>query len=310
MRVFHGLEQATQENQRFAVAIGNFDGCHLGHVALITRLRQAAKKHQLPSLVLTFYPHPVEVLNPQKKLKRLTTTSEKLSCFEALGVEYVLVEAFNEKLAQLSPQAFFEAYLDKGLKAKSLHVGFNFSFGKNRSGSTETLQSFCEKTGTELEITPAFQKDGERVSSSLIRQLVEWGEVEKAEQYLGRPYSMLGQIAHGDGRGLKMGFPTANLRYPADKVLPKRGVYVTRAIWQKQAFLSVTNVGVRPTYGQEETLHVEAHLLNCDAKLYDEFIQLDFLRRLRDEKKFASEEELVAQIKEDVARAKKEFPSV
>jgi riboflavin kinase/FMN adenylyltransferase len=219
-------------------------------------------------------------------------------------VDLVLVEPFTRDLAALSPESFFDRYLVEGLKAKSLHVGFDFMFGRGRAGNTQVLEDLSKNRAIELQVESPIQLRGERISSSRIRDLIREGEVGDAADFLGRPYSLGGQVVHGDHRGAGLGFPTANLHYPAEKVLPLNGVYVTRAIWQKQTFLSVTNVGVRPTFDTHDGPTVEVHLLDFGARLYDELIQLEFLARIRDEKRFASVEALKRQIQSDVKYAR------
>jgi len=301
MQVFHRLEDASSHISSSVVAIGNFDGCHLGHRSLIQAMVNFAKSKNRPAVVLTFYPHPVEVLKPGKPLQRLTTTSEKLALMETLGVDAVLVEKFDLDLAKQSPEEFFEHYLIKGLKAKGIYVGFNFHFGKDRAGNPEVLKKLCEKHKIEIDVAEPFEWDGVKVSSSTIRELIKDGDVVSAEQYLGRPYSVTGQVVTGDKRGADLGFPTANLKIPSEKTLPKTGVYVTRALWQKQDFRSVTNIGNRPTFHPNETHQtMEVHLIEFKQNLYDEFVELEFLERIRGEKKFDSVEALKMQIAKDV----------
>jgi len=306
MQVFHSLAEASKDLESSIVAIGNFDGFHLGHRSLIKAMVKYAKSQNTKASVLTFYPHPVEVLNPTKPLQRLTTTSEKLSLIEGLGVDLVLVEKFNLDLARLTPEEFFKKYLVDGLSAKAVHVGFNFYFGKDRSGDTRVLGELCAKFGIHLEVAKPFEEQGVKVSSSAIRRLLEDGDVVGAAQYLGRPYSLAGQVVRGDHRGRELGFPTANLKVPSEKILPKSGVYVTCAAWQKQRFSSVTNVGVRPTFQSSPAGQtVEAHLLDFGQELYDEFVELEFVERIRDEKKFESAEALKSQIAEDIKTARR-----
>ncbi len=305
MQVFHRLAEVTPLLAKSAVAIGNFDGVHLGHRALLGRMVEIAKRDGATPVVLTFFPHPVEVLNPAKKLERLTTASEKLMQLESVGVELVLVEKFDLALASLEARDFFLRYLADGLKATSVHVGFNFNFGKDRRGNTELLASLCAGKKIELHVEQPFEKDGMKVDSSTIRKIVREGDMGEAAKLLGRPYSILGQVMHGDHRGTQLGFPTANLHFPNEKVLPRNGVYVTRTHWQRQVFKSVTNVGVRPTVGDGQlAARVEVHLLDFNARLYDEFLQVEFLERLRDEKKFESLEALKIQIRADAESAR------
>ena len=312
MEVFHQLQDVAVGTRRTSVAIGNFDGLHLGHVALINQMLTHARESGAIPAVLTFFPHPVEVLRPSQPLERLTTGSEKLALLERAGVELVLVAKFDSHLAALSPEDFFTNYLAEGLRADSVHVGFNFRFGKGRAGDTRVLGELCAARGIGLHVEPPVELDGVKVSSTTIRKLLAEGNVAQAARLLGRRYSVSGQVQPGDGRGHQLGFPTANLHCPAEKLLPMNGVYVTRAVWQKQSFLSVTNVGIRPTFqspGAAPTravpAHVEVHVLDFSSRLYDEFVELQFCERIRDEKKFDSIEALKRQIASDVATARK-----
>jgi riboflavin kinase / FMN adenylyltransferase len=303
MKVFHKLEEIAVEVAPRAVAIGNFDGVHRGHQALLAGMQEAAVATGATPAVLTFYPHPVEVLRPGTKLERLTTTEEKLAFLEKLGIGAVLVAKFDQALADLTPEEFFRRYLAEGLRATSVHVGFNFSFGKRRAGNTEVLGRLCAERKIDLRVQQPFLLDGVKVDSTDIRRRLTEGDVEGAAHWLGRPYSLSGRVAHGDHRGTALGFPTANVSFPWDKVLPKNGVYLTRARWQRQPYRSVTNVGVRPTFAGAEA-RVEVHLLEMAARLYDESLRVEFLARLRDEVKFDSVDALKAQIRADVEAAR------
>lgn len=311
MEVFHKLQDVVLAGRRTSVAIGNFDGLHLGHAALLGSMLEHARRTQSVPAVLTFYPHPVEVLRPAQPLERLTTASEKLTLLERAGVELVLVAKFDSQLASLTPSQFFENYLANGLGARSVHVGFNFCFGKSRAGDTQVLGELCASRGIVLQVQTAVQLGGTKVSSSAIRKLVAEGNVTEAARLLGRHYSINGLVQPGDGRGHQLGFPTANLHCSAEKQLPKNGVYVTQAIWQKQSFRSVCNVGVRPTFqttGAPASRSVEVHVLDFNSRLYDEFIELQFCERIRDEKKFESVDALKKQIAADVETARNFTP--
>lgn len=309
MEVFHKLSEFTPPSGSTSIAIGNFDGCHIGHLALLDSMLATAKKEATCATVLTFFPHPVEVLKPNQPLQRLMTTSEKLAVFEKKGIQKVLVAPFDKSLAAMPAEEFYESYLKVGMKAKSLHVGDDFNFGHQKKGNTTILADWCKRDGIELSILPQVEKAGERVSSSRIRTLLREGEMEKANQFLTRPYSLSGEVVHGYGRGHGIGVPTANLRFPADKLLPQYGVYVTESVWQKQRFLSVCNVGIRPTFEEKNPVAptVEVHFLKMKASLYGEFVQLNFLSRLREEIKFSSVDELKAQIQKDILRAETIF---
>lgn len=308
MHVYHELSDIASRTGLTSIAIGNFDGVHLGHRSLISAMLQRARTEKLCPTVLTFYPHPVELLKPHKKLARLTTTSEKLALLESLGVEQVLVARFDVELSQLSPQMFFDSYLKDGLRGRSIHVGFNFCFGKDRAGDTQTLRALSDKNGIFLEVEEQVNADGERVSSSGIRNYLCEGNVSHAAKLLGRPYCITGQVVKGDQRGRTIGFPTANLRCPHDKALPQNGVYFTKVLWQKEELKAVTNVGVRPTFTQEGAPPIiEVHILDFDSQIYDEFLTVEFIGRLRPEKKFSGIDELKHQITKDIELARKSF---
>jgi riboflavin kinase / FMN adenylyltransferase len=311
MQVAHKLGDIPAELQATSVAIGNFDGCHLGHLRLLKAMLAESEKLGTRSAVLTFFPHPVEVLNPGTPLTRLMTASEKLVFLERLGVDFVLVAPFTTQLAELDPKDFFDTYLVQGLRAKSIHVGTNFRFGHRRLGDTDKLGALSREAGVRLGVVPTVLIGDVKVSSSTIRSLIAQGDVIAAKNLLGRPYSLLGQVSHGDHRGQSLGFPTANLHCPDDKLLPENGVYVTRAIWQKQMFRSVTNVGTRPTFTGKIAMRprVEVHVLDFNTRLYDEFIEVEFFEKIRPEMKFTSIDALKEQIARDaaMARASKSF---
>jgi len=305
MRVFNSLDEIPKSSQRAAVAIGNFDGVHRGHQKILSHMLEASHEAELIPTVLTFHPHPVEVLRPGTKLERITTTEEKLALFKQYGVKQVLVQNFGAELAALSPEDFFQRFLANGLRAASLHVGYDFHFGAKRAGDTQALEKLCSASSMELQVEPPFELGPFRISSSLIREALRLGEVVKAADYLGRSYAMSGKIIEGDKRGRQLGYPTANLDYPAEKVLPKYGVYLTLATWKEDVYGAVTNIGVRPTFGGAAGRpSVETHLLDFDSSLYDETLTIDFVDRIRDEKKFDSVDALKRQIEADVARAK------
>lgn len=305
LKVYHKLNQLPADISETAVAIGNFDGIHLGHRSVLRNVVETAKRRSLTPSVLTFFPHPLHFLKPEVKLEALTTFKEKLELLEQAGIEIVLATPFDKDLASLSPEDFFLRFLKNGLKASSVHIGTDFCFGKNRSGNTETLKGFASKEKIEVHLEPPFLLDGERVSSSNIRKAIQQGAADSARKFLGRPYSVGGPVVHGDGRGKTIGIPTANILFPAEKVLPKSGVYVTEVLWQKQVYKSVTNVGTRPTFESKSPhLTVETHILDFTHRIYDEYLELRFLKFIRDEKRFENLEALVAQIRLDVESAR------
>ena len=269
------------------VAVGEFDGVHLGHREVIAGA----------DTVLTFDPHPLTVIRPEAAPRLLTSLEVKAELVAALGVSELIVIPFDEHFAAQEPAAFIEQILVGRLHATHVSVGENFRFGHDAAGDTALL-SADPRFGTR--VVRLVEADGEIVSSSHIRALVSAGEVDHAARFLGAPFQMRGEVVHGDRRGRELGYPTANLIPDERLVCPGHGVYVARA---GEACAAV-NVGVRPTFGMGLSLLVEAYLLDFDADLYGEALRLDFLCRLRGERRFDSAAELVAQMTLDVARAR------
>ena len=301
MKVYHSLEGVPEASGPSSIAIGNFDGVHLGHQALLTAMLEQAKLRGVLATVVTFFPHPAEVLNPDRPVERLSSPEEKLSLLEEMGVDRVLVIPFSRDIAAMEPETFYQNFLRSRLCAVSIHVGFNFRFGRNRRGTTDLLKELGAKESVDVMVQPPFEVANERVSSTLIRNLIRSGKVDEVLPYLGRPYSLSSQVVRGDGRGRQLGYPTANLKPRPGKILPKLGVYAARGVWQKQAFFAAANLGIRPTIAQgASSVALEVHLLDFEAQLYGELIRVEFLKRVRDEMKFASVEELKSQIARDV----------
>jgi len=289
-----------------AVAIGNLDGVHLGHQALVHSALRSAHSRGGKACVLTFSPHPQEVLHPQTTGHRLTTDLEKKQLLLALGVDRVEFLRFDAALAALSPQAFFEAYLAQGLGAYSLHVGADFRFGARRQGDTQLLQSLAEASGRQVQILPAVEQGGERISSTRIRGCLEKGDVRQAAQLLGRPYVVAGPVEAGAGRGKTLGIPTANVAYPTVKAIPADGVYAGRVMVGGVSHLAVANLGRRPTFEADrpEVAVLEAHLLDFGGSLYGQIVEFEFMERVREERRFSGVAELKAQIALDIARVR------
>lgn len=283
-----------------ALTIGAFDGIHLGHKALFKETLKIAKDFDVVPLVVTFDPHPRRVIQPHISFKLLTTLEEKLALIEKEGFEKVAIIPFTRSLSELSPDLFVEKYLVDALKARFVIVGFNFRFGKNRAGDTEFLKKLGEKYQFQVRVVPPVIVDEKRVSSSFIRELISKGEVEKAALLLGRPYFLTGKVIKGKGRGKLLGFPTANLLVPEEKLIPARGVYAVWAYVSAQKYKGALNIGFNPTFGERE-LSIEVHLLNFNSSkdLYGESLHIEFIKYIRPEKKFASIEELKNQIEKD-----------
>ncbi len=290
-----------------AVAVGNLDGFHLGHQALVASARKAAESSGSLPAVLTFSPHPQEVLLPSPEGHRLTTDSEKFELLEQAGVRLLLALPFDLALAAQSAESFFNATLRNGLRASSIHVGNDFRFGKQRSGDTQALEALGAQSSIAVHVIPPVEADGQRISSSRIREALKAGWVAEAAKLLGRPYFLMGRVEAGAGRGRQLGFPTANLAYAAEKFSPQHGVYATRAVWKGRAIASVSNYGLRPTFtaaGAPQPV-LETHLLDFNEDVYGETLRIEFIERIRDEKRFDGIEALRRQVTSDVDTARK-----
>lgn len=285
------------------IAIGEFDGIHLGHQDVIRRAIEIARSKGLPAALMTFHPHPREVLGKEQYSQYITPLSEKLSLLEKTGVDRVYVVTFDEAFSQVRPDQFVHRVLNE-LRIDSVVVGFDFKFGYRGEGTAETLR---ELGGRELhvEIVPPFHQDGEKVSSTLVREQLESGGIEKTSQLLGRNYSVCGTVVRGDGRGRTIGFPTANIELSEPYIVPKTGVYAVEVTVRQKRYYGVMNIGYKPTFQTgEHAVTLEVHIFDFDEMIYDEPISVRFNAYLRPERKFGSKDELVDQIHRDAEQAK------
>jgi len=287
-----------------AVTIGVYDGVHLGHQTLLADLSARARAmgvHQ--RAVLTFDRHPLALVSPERVPRLLTTIEQRLEIFESLEVELVGVLPF-EQVREMHPVEFIHQVLLDALGARLIVVGTNFRFGLDRAGDVAALQKEGSRHGFEVEAVELLRGAGTAMSSSAIRSLLGEGDVEGAARALGRPFELRGVVVTGDGRGHTIGFPTANLAFSEELVVPARGVYAVGVSLGDISVPGLANVGVRPTFGGE-SLTVEVHLLGFDGDLYGQALGVSFLHRLRDEQSFAGADELVSQINRDVEEARK-----
>lgn len=281
-----------------AVALGSFDGVHRGHEALLRACVEEAQERELMSVVYTFLNHPGTLFGRQVKL--LTTPSEKAARFEELGLDAVVFGRFDEAFAALSPEQFVREYLRDRLGARVCVCGFHYRFGAGGAGDAALLRKLCSAEGIDVRVIEPVTDKGELISSSGIRALCEAGEVARARELLGRPYSLLSRVLEGKKLGRKLGFPTINQSFPPDAVIPRKGVYETRLDLGGESYRGVTNVGCRPTV-EGEGINAETHILDFSGDLYGRVIRISFLRMLRPERKFDTLEELRAQIARDRA---------
>ena len=286
-----------------AVAIGNFDGVHRGHARIIERLLTVARELSGPALVFTFDPHPARLLHPEQAPAPLCWADRKAELLAALGVDAVLVYPTTLAFLRMEARQFFDQVLCGRLRAQCIVEGRNFFFGHNREGTVEVLRKFCDQAGTRLEVVDSLEIDGRTVSSSLVRRLVAAGQVDQVRHMLTQPYCIRGRVIHGAGRGDGLGFPTANIE-GIDTLLPGEGVYAGGVWVAGQRHLAAIAIGPNPTF-HEQTLKIEAFLLDYRGNLYGQTVEVGFLARLRNIMQFASVEELIRQMADDVERTRK-----
>jgi len=289
-----------------AVTIGVFDGVHRGHQHLVGLLLQHAHQEGLASVAVTFNPHPRAVLRPGAAISYLTSLEERVELLQALGLDAVAVLPFTSELAQLSARDFLSLLVEE-LQMKLLVVGPDFALGRNREGTVGFLRSASETMGFRVEVAALLVEDGEKVGSSSVRYALTQGDVEQVARLLGRPFSLRGPIVRGARRGRSIGFPTANIALGPDRALPTFGIYITRAYLGENAHLSCTSIGVRPTFDAEATPTVETYILDFDGNIYGQELRIELLHRLRDELKFDSVDDLVAQMHRDIESTREYF---
>jgi riboflavin kinase/FMN adenylyltransferase len=285
--------------------IGNYDGVHRGHRIILNDVVAAAGSRDTTSLLITFDPHPLEVVAPERRPQLLQTRGQKLESLEGTGLDAVLILEFNTTLAAMTGEQFFDAVLDRSVDLAEVRIGENFRFGHDRAGGVELLTSIGARRGFQVGSVRPVELDGGIVSSSRIRQQIRDGQVESAAAMLGRPYTIRGEVTRGDGRGRKLRYPTANL-HTRNELLPGNGVYVTEVVTGAARQAAVSNVGTRPTFPGGATA-VETHLIDFEGNLYGERMEVRFLARIRDERQFADGAELSNQIARDLAAAEAFF---
>ncbi len=284
-----------------AVTVGSFDGVHLGHLAILDRLKGLAKTADLETTVITFDPHPQKVIGGERgrELRLLSTISEKLAVFKNEAIDRVVVIPFTRDFAGTSAEQFVRRLLVEQLKVREMVVGFNHQFGRGREGSFENLSRLAGEIGFNVHQVGPRDVDGETVSSTAIRGLLADGHIEKATAFLGRHYELSGTVIHGDGRGRQIGFPTANIQVLDDqKAVPGRGVYAVDVFIDNERYGGMMNIGIRPTF-EYDLLTLEVHVFSFNADLYGKTIRIAFKAFIREEKKFSGIEDLKRQLAED-----------
>jgi riboflavin kinase/FMN adenylyltransferase len=296
------LKEISTPFAKSAITLGNFDGLHLGHQELVRKVITRAKELGAYSIVVTFRPHPLKVLAPEKCPPLISIYEEKIRLFEKLGVDVLVKIPFTLEFAKMSPEDFVKGILCDLLGAKEIFVGFNYRFGRGREGNITTLKALGKKLGFTVREIEQVSLDGEVISSTKIRHLLRDGEVEHAARLLGRTYAITGIVIKGDGRGKNLGFPTANIA-PKHAIIPSHGVYAVRLSVRDRFYDGIANIGMRPTFGKN-ALAIEVHVFDFNEDIYGEEISLYFIGKIREEIKFNSSGELIHQINKDVETAR------
>lgn len=303
MQLVRGLHNLRPRHRGCVATIGNFDGVHRGHQAILARLRERAAELGLPSCVVIFEPQPREFFAPDKAPARLTRLREKLCLLEQQSIDQVLCLAFNRRLRELSAAEFVHAVLVEGLAVRHLEVGDDFRFGCDRAGDFDFLLRAGAAEGFSVEAATTIEVDGQRVSSTRLREVLARGDLQAAQALLGRPFSLTGRIVHGQKLGRQLGAPTANVQLKR-RSTPLSGVYMVSLVLDGSPHPGVANIGMRPSVRSDGQPHLEVHLLDLQADLYGRRAQVVFHHKLRDEQRFASLEALKAAISADIAAAR------
>ena len=302
MRITHGFRPLGTPH---AVTIGNFDGLHLGHQAMLARLQGVAQARGLPSCVLSFEPHPREFFTPEQAPARLSSLREKAECLQRMGIDRLHVFRFDRAFSALTAEAFIEQVLGTTLQARYVLVGDDFRYGAKRAGDFALLERLGHSLGFDAEFLPTVEVAGERASSTAVRQALAAGELEHAARLLGRPYSISGRVVHGDKLGRDIGFPTANIQLKHNRP-PLLGIFAVEVYGLNgEPLPGAASLGKRPTVKNPDAVPVlEVHLFDFNAEIYGRRVRVDFLHKLRDEEKYPDLDSLVAQIRRDVDNAK------
>ena len=301
MKIFHGTENANIMRPT-VLTLGVFDGLHLGHQKIMQTVVERAKAADAVATAITFDPHPRAVLHPESAPPLLQTLDQRLANFEVLGIEQAIVISFDREFASQSAEDFIRDIIHDRLHAREVYLGKGFAFGRGRSGNIELLRKMSGELNFVADEVDEVRLRNHRISSSRIREQLGLGHVDLVRRMLGRPYGVEGVIIRGDRRGHTIGFPTANL-HPHNRVIPKYGVYATATLIAGQWRRSITNIGVRPTFGVDTEPSIETYIFDFDGELYGDVLRVRFLHRIRDERKFSGVDELKKQIEKDTRRA-------
>lgn len=310
MKVFRDLKSIKNTIRASVATVGVFDGVHIGHKKIIKEVVRRSKILNLKSVVLTFDPHPLKVLNPGARVPSLVSLQHRRNLIEELGVDYLVILKFTKAFSRLSPERFVKNILINKLSSKEIYVGENFYFGKGAKAGIDGLRSLSGEFGFKVKVFRPIKTEANIISSTLIRRLIVNGNITKASIFLGRPLSILGTVVMGSSRGRIMGYPTANID-PHHEAIPPSGVYAVRVKRKDKILKGVLNIGVRPTFFKDKGLDgpreptIEVHIFDFNERLYGEEIEIVFVKKLRDERRFKDRQDLILQIRrdEEIARA-------
>lgn len=304
MEIINKEKNFSRPFKKPVLTIGNFDGVHLGHQHIFRQVKEKAKQIGGETIVYTFDPHPLTILEPQRQLLLITSIAEKLRLMAAQGIDVVICAPFSKEFAKLMPEDFVKKILYEEIGIQYLFVGHDYTFGRDRRGNIALLKEMGGKLGFQVEVVGPVRVDGEVVSSTRIREFIQQGQMEEASKMLGRFYLLQGQVIPGHGRGSKkLGFPTANIK-PDNSLLPKPGIYATWSFYEGKRYASVANLGWNPTFHDQE-FSIEVHIINFHQDIYGKNLRVEFVKRLRDEVTFPGPEELIKQIERDILTAQK-----
>ena len=299
MKVIYGIGKVKGAFKGCVLAIGVFDGLHIGHQKLIKAAVRKAKALGVMPIVMTFFPHPVQVLYPKKYLPFVVSLPHRIKLVERLDVRGCIIVHFTKRFSQLTPRQFIKRYLVDQISPKEVFVGDDFRFGKNRDGTLDFFKTAGRTHGFKVNTILPVKGGGKKIGSSRIRNLITTGKLKLAKRFLGRNVSVMGKVVRGDGRGRGLGFPTANI-YPANEVIPPIGVYAVRVAIGKKNYYGMANVGRRPSFKRkQECINVEVHIFDFQKTLYGKEIIIEFIKKIRNERVFVLPEKMTAQLKRD-----------
>lgn len=302
MRIIRGIKNYSEKFPNPVLTLGNFDGVHLGHQAIFRKVVDRSKEIGGTAIAFTFEPHPLKVLAPERSPLLLNTFHGKMRLIETSGIHVAICADFTRQFAAQDPEDFAKRVLVEKIGVREVYVGYDYAFGKGREGSIESLREMGQRFGFTVGAVEAVQVNGTVVSSSLVRDLISSGRVDETHPYLGRFYSIEGNVIHGESRGHSLGFPTANIQ-TANELLPAYGVYAVRALAAGRHIDGVASIGVRPTFGAGP-VSIEVFLFGYEGNLYGKHLEVAFIKRLRGEQKFPDVDALVGQMHKDVEQAK------